>query len=123
MCAAQGLAWLIAREQKRDALERGLLQLHPFWVQFVTKSGYVFYLRRYTDDKRCVDSSSACIQGASQAHSYALNGLSTARLSDRTAARTSVRHAVLLRTMHNTGRFATSSASALSQPQARLTSH
>ncbi len=64
MCAAQGLAWMIAREQKRDALKRGLLQLHPFWVQFVTKDGYVFYLRRYTEDKKYVKTSSACIQKA-----------------------------------------------------------
>ncbi len=42
----QGLAYMLAREQKRDALDHGLLQLHPYWLQLVTKSGYVFYLNR-----------------------------------------------------------------------------
>lgn len=45
--ALQGLAFMLAREQKREALDRGLLQLDPFWVQLVTKSGYIFYINRY----------------------------------------------------------------------------
>lgn len=43
---SQGLHWMVEREQKRDALGRGILHLHPVWVQLVTQSGYTFYVNR-----------------------------------------------------------------------------
>lgn len=43
----QGLEWMHRRERTQDAVGRGLLQLHPAWVQLVTASRFVFYVRRY----------------------------------------------------------------------------
>ncbi len=37
---------MLARERHRDAVGRGLLHLHPSWVQLVTTTGYVFYMHR-----------------------------------------------------------------------------
>ena len=37
---------MLDREQRRDALGRGLLYLHPNWVQLVTRSGVVLYMLR-----------------------------------------------------------------------------
>ena len=41
-----GLKWMLDREQKGDALERGQLALHPAWIQFISESGNVFYVHR-----------------------------------------------------------------------------
>lgn len=42
----QGLAWMMGREAHGDAVGRGLLHLHPSWVQLVTASGFVMYVHR-----------------------------------------------------------------------------
>lgn len=42
----QGLQWLLQRERKKDALGRGLLALHPEWVQLVARGGEVMYVQR-----------------------------------------------------------------------------
>lgn len=40
----QGLEWMLRREQQGDAVGRGLVKLHPFWLQLVTAQGRVFYI-------------------------------------------------------------------------------
>eukprot|EP00983_Pelagomonas_calceolata_P103934 1158969-Pelagomonas_calceolata.AAC.1 len=37
---------MLAREQQREAAGRGLLQLHPGWMQLVTATGAVLYVMR-----------------------------------------------------------------------------
>jgi SNF2-related domain len=41
-----GLQWMLDREQKGDARDRGLLALHPAWMQLISESGRVFYIHR-----------------------------------------------------------------------------
>ncbi len=41
-----GLQWMLDREQKGDARNRGHLALHPAWIQLVTQSGHVLYIHR-----------------------------------------------------------------------------
>jgi hypothetical protein len=39
---------MLRREQRGDALGRGVLALHPMWLQFVAESdGFVFYMHRW----------------------------------------------------------------------------
>ncbi len=42
----QGLNWMLRREREGEALGRSLLQLHPAWVQLVTRDGFIFYVHR-----------------------------------------------------------------------------
>lgn len=42
----QGLAWMLSRERRGDALGRGLLLLHPDYLQLVNEQGWTFYLHR-----------------------------------------------------------------------------
>lgn len=37
---------MLDRERRGDALGRGVLHLHPAWLQLVTASGFVFYVHR-----------------------------------------------------------------------------
>ena len=39
----QGLQWMLDREQKGYALERGHLHLHPAWLQLVAADGQIIY--------------------------------------------------------------------------------
>jgi hypothetical protein len=45
----QGLEWMLRREQRGDALGRGVLQLHPMWYSFQTECGFVFYMHKCVD--------------------------------------------------------------------------
>jgi E3 ubiquitin-protein ligase SHPRH len=46
LCLMQGLEWMLRRERKNDALGRGLLSLHPLWLQLITRSGEALYVQR-----------------------------------------------------------------------------
>jgi len=39
-----GLQWMVNRERKGDALNRGLLHLHPNWYQFLTPDNQLLYM-------------------------------------------------------------------------------
>ena len=45
----QGLQWMLRRERLGEATGRSLIRLSPFWRQFVTSDGFVFYLRHVPD--------------------------------------------------------------------------
>jgi hypothetical protein len=46
---AQALAWMRGRELHSDALGRGVLHLHPAWVQLVTENGTVIYVETWVE--------------------------------------------------------------------------
>jgi len=64
----QGLGWMLAREQQREAVGRGLLQLHPEWTQLVTSSGAVLYVYRYEATQT---GGLACVQAWARACAHA----------------------------------------------------
>lgn len=44
-CApVQGLKWMLDREQRGYALERGHLHLHPAWLQLMAADGQLLYI-------------------------------------------------------------------------------
>ncbi len=38
---------MLARERQSDAVGRGVLHLHPSWLQLVTRSGLVLYVHKH----------------------------------------------------------------------------